>query len=66
LKKLKDSDKNLYLENTITFDEALEVVNSMPDSAPGPNGLTSKFFKKYFEFFGRDFVNLLNDRKSSL
>jgi hypothetical protein len=38
----------------------------MSDSAPGPNGLTSKFFKKYFEFFGKDFVNLLNDLENPL
>jgi hypothetical protein len=49
LNKLKDSDKNLYLDKLITLEEAQEVVKNMSDSTPGPNHLTSKFFKKYFE-----------------
>lgn len=66
IKKLDDRDRNMYLDYFITFEEAQEVVSNMQDSAPGPNGLTIKFYKKYFEFFGRYFVDLLNRFESPL
>ncbi len=32
----------------------------MKESAPGSNDLTIGFYKKYFEYFGEYFVDILN------
>ncbi len=33
----------------------------MRESAPGENGLTIGFYKKYFPYFGKYFVDILNN-----
>ena len=38
----------------------------MNDTAPGPNGLTIGFFKKYFKYFGIHFIEILNSYESKL
>ena len=35
-------------------------------SSPEPTGLTIGFFKKYFPYFGKHFVDLLNDKDNEL
>jgi hypothetical protein len=60
MKKLRDAQNNIINYN-ITLEEALEVVHGMKASAPGSNGLTIGFFKKYFYLFGQPFVDLFND-----
>ena len=55
--------KEIYpkLDDKITCNEAFEVILKMRDSAPGSNGLTISFYKKYFKYFGEAFVEILND-----
>jgi hypothetical protein len=60
INKLNDGDRNLYLDKSIIFEEAFEVVKNIP------NGLTDNFFKKYFEYFGQYFVRILNNKKNPL
>jgi hypothetical protein len=56
----KDSDREV-LNAKITYDEVFECVNKMGDAAPGSNGLTIGFYKKYFPYFGEYFVDMLNN-----
>ena len=66
IQSLSDSDRKLFLDYEITYEEALKVVNEMDESAPGPNGLTVGFYKKYFPYFGRYFVCILNNYENKL
>ena len=66
LKPLDQIAPNINISQNITYAEAYGCVMSMKESAPGPNGLTIGFFKKYFPYFGESFVNLLNDTKTAL
>ena len=68
IKKLETSIKEKFPEigARITFEEAFEVIKNMKDSSPGNNGLSINFFKKFFPFFGEDFVEILNDSESIL
>ena len=50
----------------ITYEEAFETIKNMKDSSPGNNGLSINFFKKFFPFFGEDFVEILNYSESIL
>ena len=61
--KLEDSVKITHpkLGEKISFNEAYEVILAMRDSAPGINGLTIAFFKKFFPLFGESFIEILND-----
>jgi hypothetical protein len=61
--KLEDSVKITHpkLDEKISFNEAYEVILAMRDSAPGINGLTIGFFKKFFPLFGESFIEILND-----
>jgi hypothetical protein len=65
LKPLDQIAPNIKISQNISYEEAYDCV-SMKESAPGPNGLTIGFFKKYFPLFGKAFVNLLNDTKTPL
>ena len=58
--------KNLLLNKQITYEEAERCVNSMNDAAPGPNGLTIGFYKKFFKYFGNHFIEILNNCESKL
>ena len=64
IKPILDKDKNLFLDYDFEVKEFLECIMGMKDAAPGPNGLTLGFYKKYFKFFGPFFVNLLNNKES--
>jgi hypothetical protein len=68
IKKLEKTIKDKFPEIgwKISYDEAWEVIKNMKDSSPGNNGLTINFFKKFFHFFGEDYVEILNDSKSIL
>ena len=65
MKKISEEDRKMYLEYEIDYKEAFECIQNMKEAAPGPNGLTLGFFKKYFKYFGHYFVKLLN-RKDSI
>ena len=65
IKKLDNSLTNV-INYKITYEEANSVVERMKSSAPGPNGLTVGFFKKYFHLFGEYFVEILNNTSSPL
>lgn len=66
IQSLSNDDRKLFLDYEITYEEALKVVNDMDESAPGPNGLTIGFYKKYFPYFGRYFVCILNNYDNKL
>jgi hypothetical protein len=51
--------KNL-INNEISVDEVERVIKKMKESAPGNTGLTIGFYKKYFKYFGKYFVEILN------
>ena len=61
IKKINNEERNVHLKKIITYDEAYEVIQKMKGPAPGPNGLTIGFYKKYFPFFGHHFVDILNN-----
>jgi hypothetical protein len=48
------------LNKKITYDEAIKCIKKMKVSAPGSSDLTIGFLKKFFEFFGLYFVDILN------
>ena len=54
------------INKKITFFEAYEVIMNMEESAPGSNGLTINFFKKFFPYFGEHFIEILNDDEGIL
>ena len=60
IKKINNEERNVHLKKIITYDEAYEVIQKMKGAAPGPNGLTIGFYKKYFPF-GHHFVDILNN-----
>jgi exonuclease III len=57
-------DENMHesLNRNITYEEVSKVIKGMKCSAPGSSGLTIGFYKKYFEFFGMFFINLINNK----
>jgi hypothetical protein len=55
----KNSDRKI-LNAKITYEEVFECVKKMSGAAPGSNGLTIGFYKKYFPYFGEYFVEMLN------
>ena len=57
--KVDECFKNL-INNEINVDEVERVIKNMKESAPGSTGLTIEFYKKYFKYFGRYFVDILN------
>ena len=59
--KFNNIEKLDLLTQNITFDEAERVIKKMCEAAPGSNGLTIGFYKKYFKYFGQHFVDLLNN-----
>lgn len=66
-KKFDENNKcRLEINNKITFHEVNSVIKKMKPSAPGPNGLTLAFYKKYFKYFGEHLVNLFNDSEVML
>jgi hypothetical protein len=48
------------------YEEVYDVIKGMKHSSPGPNGLTLKFFKKYFPFFGKFYVNMINNLDNAI
>lgn len=48
---------NQQLDKEFTYEEFFEAIKCLRDVAPGKNGLTLKFYKKYFKFFGQEFIN---------
>ena len=63
LNKIRD---NSSLNQKITYEETYEVIKSMKDSSPGSNGLSIKFYKLYFPYFGLDYIEILNNFSESL
>ena len=61
-----DPKNHRFLGEEITYEEADKVIRNMKSSAPGPNGLTIGFYKRYFHLFGRHFIEILNDHESPL
>ena len=61
-----ERERDLFLNEEITFSECAKCIMNMKNSAPGPNGLTIGFFKKYFQYFGADFIEILNNKEKSL
>ena len=66
IKPIREIDDQINFDRNITFEEAERVVSNMKDAAPGPNGLTLGFFKKYFCLFGSHFVDILNRHEEQL
>ena len=67
LKSLNDVNVNkIDINFPISYKEAYTVIESMPESSPGPNGLSIKFFKMFFPFFGEYFINILNRLEDEL
>ena len=64
-KKLNENDIE-SINQDISYNEALETIEKMKSAAPGPNGITLLFYKKYFHLFGREYVKLLNDKEGKL
>jgi len=60
IKPLPENEKNA-INYKISFEEAYECIIKMKESAPGPNGISITFFKKYFQYFGKHFIELLNN-----
>ena len=58
--------KDLLLNREISYEEAEKCINEMNDAAPGPNGLTIGFYKKYFKYFGNHFIDILNNLEGRL
>lgn len=56
---LKDGMR-AQLEKPFEIQEIQEVIDNMTTSAPGPNGITLIFFKKFFHIFSDIFVDMLN------
>ena len=54
------------INSRITLLEAEKAIREMKGAAPGSNGLTIGFFKKYFHLFGKDFVEVLNNLDNPL
>jgi hypothetical protein len=48
------------LNSEITINEVFSVIKNMKNSAPGPNGLTLGFYKKFFLKFGKLYVDTIN------
>ena len=55
MRKLDQKVKGMHpdIGKNITYNEVFEVIKDMEDSAPGCNGLTINFFKKFFFSFWR-------------
>jgi endonuclease/exonuclease/phosphatase family metal-dependent hydrolase len=66
MKSMNEIENNIDLNSNISFEEAYKVVKEMNESAPGPNGLTIGFYKKYFPYFGHYFINILNSDECEL
>ena len=68
MKKLDQKVKDLHPEinKEITYNEVIQVIKEIKNSAPGSNGLTIGFFKKFFYLFGDHFVEILNDSEALL
>jgi hypothetical protein len=60
MEPLKDDNDRDLLNAKITYDEAYECIKRMSAAAPGANGLTIGFFKKYFPYFGKYYVEMVN------
>ena len=68
MRKLDQNVKDKFPEigKEITYNEVSEIIKGMQDSAPGSNGLSIGFFKKFFPLFGQHFVEILNDSEALL
>ena len=60
IRPLKEEQDREMLNSDISYDEVYECVKKMSDAAPGSNGLTIGFYKKYFPYFGKYYVDVLN------
>jgi hypothetical protein len=61
--KIKNSvneDEKLKLNKPFTYEEINKIIGEMKSSSPGLNGLTIGFYKKYFVFFGEEYVKIIN------
>ena len=50
------------INKNITLTEATNVIKYMKDSAPGETGITLGFYKKYFQYFGEHYIEILNNK----
>jgi hypothetical protein len=66
LKKIDIDQKYPNLSKDISYNEAYECIKGMKDSAPGPNGLTINFYKKFFFLFGNHLLEIFNNHEMDL
>lgn len=66
IKSLSENDSKFFVNYKVTYEEAFKVIKEMSESAPGPNGLTIGFYKKFFPYFGEYFVCILNNYDNEL
>ena len=50
-------EMNKLLEKDLSYDECYDTIKNLNDVAPGKNGLTVKFYKKYFKHFGQCLID---------
>lgn len=59
-------EENARLMSPFSINELKEVIFFMAlDQAPGPDGLTTNFYQKYWDFIGIDILNSLEESRKS-
>jgi hypothetical protein len=66
INSINDQELKDNLNSDISYEEAFNVIKNMKSSSPGPNGLTLRFYKKFFPFFGQNLVQMLNNIKHDI
>ena len=60
IKPLSEDFSWMGLDNRISYNEVYDCIKIMNDAAPGKNGLSIGFYKKFFPLFGEHFIEILN------
>ena len=56
-----ETDDSDFCEGDITYDECVREIKSMTSGkSPGPDGLPSEFYSKFFHLFGKAYVIMIN------
>lgn len=55
-----DNEERKLINEPFCFKEFEYSIEEMDSSTPGPNGLTLKFFKKFFILFEKYFLRMIN------
>ena len=58
--KIENIDCIDRLNTEYTYEESYKIIEKMKSSSPGANGLSINFYKKFFPFFGKYYVNMIN------